>query len=207
MYRTKSEREIERKDERRLERRRTRFPGSRNCKRQQLRVPTSEGARLRTRWALKNRLNIRVAEAISEVVFAERRNRTGAEGFLAKKKGKQWFAVEATCSFDHREIWREDFPVRGLHLRRRCSRKEASLGSFWSGTAKKKTNNQWNTDWFGTQLFWEIFWCGAREEKERPSGYLGKNWNCLRGKSFFQLEVLCLNPVSQKRNHGLGNWL
>ncbi|KAL6974335.1 hypothetical protein U1Q18_028518, partial [Sarracenia purpurea var. burkii] len=52
----------------------------------QLRVPALEGARLRTRWASENRLNRGVAEAISEVVFAERRNRTGAEGFWRKKK-------------------------------------------------------------------------------------------------------------------------
>ncbi|KAL6984196.1 hypothetical protein U1Q18_017573 [Sarracenia purpurea var. burkii] len=48
----------------------------------------SEGARLRTRWALKNRLNRRVAEAISEVVFAERINRTGAEG--AQGRRRRW---------------------------------------------------------------------------------------------------------------------
>ncbi|KAL6996100.1 hypothetical protein U1Q18_006239 [Sarracenia purpurea var. burkii] len=55
-------------------------------KRRQLKVPVSEGARLKTRWASENRLNRGVVEAISEVVFAERRNRTGAEGFFGDKK-------------------------------------------------------------------------------------------------------------------------
>ncbi|KAL6958940.1 hypothetical protein U1Q18_040286, partial [Sarracenia purpurea var. burkii] len=82
-------------------------------KRRQLRVPASEGARLRTRWASENPLNRGLAEAISEVVVAERRNRTGAEG--AKKKRKKriagvfllWFAEEkndrSKCGSVHTE--------------------------------------------------------------------------------------------------------
>ncbi|KAL6952570.1 hypothetical protein U1Q18_046835 [Sarracenia purpurea var. burkii] len=58
-------------------------------KRRQLKVPASEGARLRTRWVSENRLNRGVAEAISEVVFAERRNRTSAEGFFGDKKNSK----------------------------------------------------------------------------------------------------------------------
>ncbi|KAL6964469.1 hypothetical protein U1Q18_035522 [Sarracenia purpurea var. burkii] len=55
-------------------------------------------------------------------------------------------------------------------------------------------------------LVGQFFWCDALVEKERSSGYLGKNWNwnCLRGKSF-SIGSPEFDPVSHKRNLGLEN--
>ncbi|KAL6966352.1 hypothetical protein U1Q18_032132, partial [Sarracenia purpurea var. burkii] len=55
-------------------------------KRRQLKVPASEGARLRTRWASENRLNRGVAEVISEVVLASKEIARVQKVFGDKKK-------------------------------------------------------------------------------------------------------------------------